>query len=537
MKKFSFAVSAVALSTIMWACGDSSSAPSSDPDNGSSDNSFEGFVESFEDLQVCTTKRNGLEILVKEENKTYICQDEKWVLKGASSTETPESSSDGKVDAPNSSSATAFEKACGDLWCGLTDTYGRVNTGYDEDGYDKNEGTSGYWYDFTDNNAPENGDSKIIYPPYIADGYGIFFGPFIETYSGIKFSAEIGSAYEYGYVGLGFNVVSENQEGGDISGWDGVCLTYTATAPFQVELASENTATSTDYGNLVYTAVASDKGVIDIPWSKFKMKAGWGMPGIDVDVNAFVKAVAAVKLNFTNSGDYYIQSVGRKGTCNSVYVSSSSVEPSSSSSSQVKGCGDLWCATTDDAGHVITGSDDETAGYWYEFTDEHVGGNSQIKFPSDVEELAGQFFCTTFSLMMEKYDAIKISAELGSAIEKPFAGIGFNIWSEMREGVDISDWEGVCIAYSSTGKFTLDLVAGGEEAIEGSHNFGYEVPKADSLTVINMPWSEFKQYDSGTESSATSSDAVKKTGAILLKFQESSEFSLHTIGRLGTCGS
>lgn len=46
----------------------------------------------------------------------------------------------------------------------------------------------------------------------------------------------------------------------------------------------------------------------------------------------------------------------------------------------------LWNAAVDTTGRVITGSTDETSGYWYAFDDGVDGGTSTWIWPSDIEE-------------------------------------------------------------------------------------------------------------------------------------------------------
>lgn len=190
-------------------------------------------------------------------------------------------------------------------WNGATDTEGKVETGSEDE-------TAGYWFNYSDDY--EGGSSRFTFPPDVEPNvYDNFFGPLVEAYGGIKASVTLGEGYDYPYVGLGFNVWSENQEGVDVSEWGGICIAYQSTIPFFIELGIENEAT---YAYLNYRAsvpVAPNFDLIDIPWAKFKSD-DWML-----SKEATLKKIAAIKLKFEGkagtTGDFLIQQVGSLGQC------------------------------------------------------------------------------------------------------------------------------------------------------------------------------------------------------------------------------
>lgn len=190
-------------------------------------------------------------------------------------------------------------------WDG-SDTEGKVVTGSEEE-------TSGYWYDYNDNDAPNNGDSKIVFPSDVEENtYGNFYGPLCEAYGGIKATISIGTAYEYAFVGFGFNIVSENQEGADISAWSGIALGYTSTVGFAIELGVENEATVTEYNNYKATVAKSATATsTTVAWAKFKQESGWG---VKVDQATVLASTAAIKLKFTASGDFLLTCIADANT-------------------------------------------------------------------------------------------------------------------------------------------------------------------------------------------------------------------------------
>jgi hypothetical protein len=194
------------------------------------------------------------------------------------------------------------------LWDGSIDTEGRVDTGSEEK-------TAGYWYEYND--ANDGGSSAFTFPSDVEENtYGNFYGPLVEAYGGIKASITLGDGYDYPYAGLGFNIVSENQEGADISAWSGICLTYTSTIGFGIELGVEDEKNVTAYDNYKAAVSKAPSGASqDYAWAKFK-QGGWGT---EVDQATVLAKTAAIKLKFEGtagtSGDFNICQVGSLGKC------------------------------------------------------------------------------------------------------------------------------------------------------------------------------------------------------------------------------
>ena len=133
----------------------------------------------------------------------------------------------------------------------------------------------------------------------------------------------------------------------------------------------------------------------------------------------------------------------------------------------------LWDGTTDTEGKVETGSDEETSGYWYDYNDANDGGASAFTFPADVEANAYDNF---YGPLVEAYHGIKATITLGAGYDYPYAGIGFNIWSEGQEGVDITAWGGICLAYQSTIGFGIELGVEDEYRCQGCRYDCFRLP-------------------------------------------------------------
>ena len=169
-----------------------------------------------------------------------------------------------------------------------------------------------------------------------------------------------------------------------------------------------------------------------------------------------------------------------------------------------------------------------------DYNDKNDGGSSAFTFPADVEaNTYGNFY----GPLVEKYLGIKATITMGEGYDYPYAGIGFNIWSEDQEGVDISAWSGICLAYESTIGFGIELGVEDEKNVTGYDNYKATVAKSPSKTSANFPWSKFSQGGWGTE--VPIDDVLAKTAAIKLKFEgtagTSGNFRICQIGSLNKC--
>jgi len=197
----------------------------------------------------------------------------------------------------------------------------------------------------------------------------------------------------------------------------------------------------------------------------------------------------------------------------------------------------LWDGTTDTEGKVETGSDEETSGYWYDYNDANDKGTSAFTFPADVEANAYDNF---YGPLVEAYGGIKATITLGAGYDYPYAGIGFNIWSEGQEGVDITAWGGICLSYQSTLGFGIELGVEDEATVTKYNNYKATVAKAATITASDFPWSKFKQ-GTGWGTIVDQATVLAKTAAIKLKFEgtagTSGDFLIQKVGSNGMCST
>ncbi|MBR2074812.1 MAG: hypothetical protein IJ977_06020 [Fibrobacter sp.] len=196
----------------------------------------------------------------------------------------------------------------------------------------------------------------------------------------------------------------------------------------------------------------------------------------------------------------------------------------------------LWDASKDTLGRVITGSPDETSGYWWDYNDENSGGLSQFIWPSDVKENEmGNFY----GPMIQVYGGIQGSFVLRKKdnTSNPYVGLGFNIWSIEQEGVDISQWNGLCVEYSSSTDFRIKIGYENEryESINDA-DFWFKVDASESIVAVDFPWAKANRLWGPV---MESSEYIKKISSLKFVFtgpdSTTGDFKITKIGSLGTC--
>ena len=191
----------------------------------------------------------------------------------------------------------------------------------------------------------------------------------------------------------------------------------------------------------------------------------------------------------------------------------------------------------DDPSRVITGSPEETSGYWYYYNDEDQGGTSKVTFPPDIETC---IYCNNLDMLIEAFGGIKATVNLGEGAEYPYVGFGFNVWNEEQDGADITAWGGICLEYSSELSFSVELAVENDGTVTQYNNYKASVAKARYSNLVDLSWDKFRQ-DTGWGKEVARDSVLAKTAAIKLKFQGNAgttgDFFLSKIGSFGMCGA
>ena len=203
-------------------------------------------------------------------------------------------------------------------------------------------------------------------------------------------------------------------------------------------------------------------------------------------------------------------------------------------------CGDMWCGWNDTTGNVNTGFNDREFKYWYTATDENDEGTSTFIFPSGDNRNNYEYF---YSSLVKEYGGIKGIAELGEGYDYPYLLLGFDLYDASQRGVNISDWEGLCLVYESAIGFGIELVPEDDRTLTGYNNYKATVSKSTSylsstLVSVDFPWDKFKQ-GAGWGNEVDLATVLSQVATIRLRFEGTAgtvgEFNIRSIGRLGTC--
>lgn len=107
-------------------------------------------------------------------------------------------------------------------------------------GMDIGTETSGYWFSFADD--ADGGWSSMMWPIAPPTEFSEFFY-IVEHCGGVcgTFSLKKGDLETDPFVGLGFNIAGENEDGSvttaDVSAWEGLCVAYYSTIDIKLELS------------------------------------------------------------------------------------------------------------------------------------------------------------------------------------------------------------------------------------------------------------------------------------------------------------
>ncbi len=362
-----------------------------------------------------------------------------------------------------------------------------------------NGSNAGLWWNFNDSDV--GGMSNIIWPIGLDNPYGDPWSLVLsDNYGCIAGTASLHSeSSDMGYAGVGFIVAGEQPVGNgsapiaaDISGWNGLCVTYASDGDMLLELDNgSETVLSADlernekmvekcfawdeFANVSLNAEATNRALAgEISVVKFVMKSA-----TDADVNFRIAAVAKYS------------SVG--GECDVDWYRLEnngmiSINQGNSEHSEFN----LWLGS-DYTYNVDTHLCDESAtcGYWYSVEDTDDGEPSRIIWPVLVGDA---YDSESFSPIIDYCGGLCGALNFQS---KGFAGVGFSIVNKdeidgsMKQG-DITSWGGLCVKYSST--LNLEVVmnrAAHENPSTLLLSPSVTLPRSDSLTTKCVEWDEF----------------------------------------------
>ena len=238
--------------------------------------------------------------------------------------------------------------------------------------------------------------------------------------------------------------------------------------------------------------------------------------------------------------DYEKPKNSGNGIVSSSSASSSSSSPYLLSDKSPVPCGNLWCGPDGDY-NVTTGFDDGsgTSGIWDTFDDSGEGGTSLILFPTDRGN--GSNNKALDPIIDECNGGLCGIANLsGKGSSFFYTRLYFKLVNNKMDGANITDWNGICITYKSTGyvPIMIELVPEGYPLTD-SYADNYVAELAPEETMANIPWSGFAQENGGYNYLIQSDYFFAHVAAIKIVMKGpsglSGAFRITSIGKYGSC--
>ena len=222
-------------------------------------------------------------------------------------------------------------------------------------------------------------------------------------------------------------------------------------------------------------------------------------------------------------------SAGSSSSGNPVTAGDSSSSSSGDTELRVPEGGKFHWDGANDGSRVMTGLDNGTgtSGYWYWYNDKADGGNSRIDWPVEEAEEGDML-----KPVIEACQGLcgKFTLDQSYSEEEPFVVLGFNIagtetlYGGSATPADISAWEGLCVAYSSTTDIELYLSYGDEKDAAMGYDFpSVTMPISTEGTVECYRW---KQFSRGWGMDSHMEELVKGAASVKFRIQ----------GKSGTTG-
>jgi len=276
------------------------------------------------------------------------------------------------------------------------------------------------------------------------------------------------------------------------------------------------------------------------------------------------KSSSSVAPSSSSSKKESSSSVVPSSSSKKIEPSSSSETPKSSSSKAIQSSSSkmvepsyacakaMWCGPRGDL-QVNTGSEDPDHGWWFAYSDKIntnlvSGGNSKIIWP--IEETGcdeNGINCTdALNPIIRVKKAVEGRFILGTQLVyndgtkiNPYAVISFNTNNHYKDGMDITNWKGLCVTYTATDDIQLHLVPQNEATVDGYNHYRVSIPKASTTTTVNFLWSVFKQEENWGITKDLD-DILKWVASIDLYYTAApnsiNAFKITTFGKYGTCG-
>jgi len=199
--------------------------------------------------------------------------------------------------------------------------------------------------------------------------------------------------------------------------------------------------------------------------------------------------------------------------------------------------GDVWTETTTGD----SGEGGETGG---EGGDSGDGDNTEtdpmnVWVPyDDYKDGAGACVATETQSEVESYEdfpMLSLSVVCNGYNYDAYGGAGINLYSEPT---DITEWDGICVEYSTDEAVKLSIIPFNEKELTGYDDYGIPLNDASETVIINRKWTSFSRAGWEHDHEISMADFLKYTRGFKVQYDgwSGANIRILRIGKWGDCG-
>lgn len=310
-------------------------------------------------------------------------------------------------------------------------------------------GSVGHWFSVSD--EEDGGTSTIKFPTVSGTALTLdSMESLVAKCAGLCGTVELGESSAPS-AGVGI-ALSEKESAIDISGWDGLCVSYESELPMKGVLGYQDgdSVSSDDLPSVDFEKTGSGANASRCAkWADFKQKSLNNHSG----VVASKKATSLIFKFFgkaKESGYFNIKGVSsyKHGVENLDSIKTVE-EPRID---DLGAC--LWNGTANAPGSFVSNdSNDVTGGFWYSYNDRADGGGSLLYWSADAPNYRNAVEWLTDDELFTGGLMARVTLDKGNA-SQAYAGVGLKMVVRdsataeySAKAVDISGWGGICVYY------------------------------------------------------------------------------------------
>jgi hypothetical protein len=186
---------------------------------------------------------------------------------------------------------------------------------------------------------------------------------------------------------------------------------------------------------------------------------------------------------------------------------------------------DLWCKNTFYKVQTGKGNGTNTEGLWFTFDDHDLGTNSSITWPV---ETATEYETSALEPVIDYCMGLCGTLNLAQPEQQQpysFVGIEFNIVGQQNNQTtepaagNVSDWDGICLYYTSDLRFLIKMSLGPEQDIDIEFNNPFvKLNESEYVAKRCFEWTDF-QPEEDIPSVTPPNGAEAATKLVSLQFQ------------------